>query len=85
LKEGARVAITGKNPATLEAAQKELGGDVLVIASDASQVADQKTVTATLQKAFGALDILFINAGIAELLSLKNGMKRGSTACSLST
>jgi NAD(P)-dependent dehydrogenase (short-subunit alcohol dehydrogenase family) len=71
LKEGARVAITGKNPATLEAAQKELGRDVLVIASDAGQVADQKTVADALQKAFGGLDILFINAGIAELLPIE--------------
>lgn len=30
LKEGARVAITGKTPATLEAARMELGPDVLV-------------------------------------------------------
>jgi NAD(P)-dependent dehydrogenase (short-subunit alcohol dehydrogenase family) len=71
LKEGARVAITGKNPATLEAAQKELGRDVLVIASDAGQVADQKTVADALQKAFGGLDILFVNAGIAELLPIE--------------
>jgi NAD(P)-dependent dehydrogenase (short-subunit alcohol dehydrogenase family) len=71
LKEGARVAITGKNPATLEAAQKELGRDVLVIASDAGQVADQKTVAEALQKAFGGLDILFVNAGIAELLPIE--------------
>jgi NAD(P)-dependent dehydrogenase (short-subunit alcohol dehydrogenase family) len=35
LSEGARVAITGTNPKTLEAARKELGSDVLVIASDA--------------------------------------------------
>jgi NAD(P)-dependent dehydrogenase (short-subunit alcohol dehydrogenase family) len=71
LKEGARVAITGKNPATLEAAQKELGSDVLVTASDAGQVADQKTVADALRKAFGSLDILFINAGIAELLPIE--------------
>ncbi|HEY1947954.1 MAG TPA: SDR family oxidoreductase [Bryobacteraceae bacterium] len=67
LKEGARVAITGKNPATLETARKELGSDVLVIASDASNVADQKTAVETLRQAFGAIDILFVNAGIAEL------------------
>jgi NAD(P)-dependent dehydrogenase (short-subunit alcohol dehydrogenase family) len=67
LREGARVAITGKNPATLEAARKELGSDVLVIASDASNVADQKTVAETLRQAFGTIDILFVNAGIAEL------------------
>jgi NAD(P)-dependent dehydrogenase (short-subunit alcohol dehydrogenase family) len=67
LNEGARVAITGKNPATLEAARKELGKDVVVIASDASDVAGQKRVADTLQEAFGGLDILFVNAGIAEL------------------
>jgi NAD(P)-dependent dehydrogenase (short-subunit alcohol dehydrogenase family) len=67
LSEGARVAITGKNPATLEAASKELGNDVLVIASDASDVAAQKTLADTVGKAFGGLDVLFANAGIAEL------------------
>jgi NAD(P)-dependent dehydrogenase (short-subunit alcohol dehydrogenase family) len=67
LSEGARVAITGRNPATLEAARKELGTGVLVIASDASDVAAQKTVAETIAREFGALDVLFLNAGIAEL------------------
>ena len=39
--EGARVAITGVNPATIEAARGELGGDALVIRSDAGDVASQ--------------------------------------------
>jgi NAD(P)-dependent dehydrogenase (short-subunit alcohol dehydrogenase family) len=67
VEEGARVAVTGKNPATLEAARKELGKDVLVISSDASNVADQKKLAEELKKAFGGLDVLFANAGIAEL------------------
>jgi NAD(P)-dependent dehydrogenase (short-subunit alcohol dehydrogenase family) len=67
LNEGARVAITGKNPATLEAARKELGGGVLVIASDAADAAAQKGVAEAVQKEFGKLDILFVNAGVAEL------------------
>ncbi|MFL6464676.1 MAG: SDR family NAD(P)-dependent oxidoreductase, partial [Bryobacteraceae bacterium] len=37
--EGARVAITGKNPSSLDAARKELGNDVIIIPSDASDVA----------------------------------------------
>ena len=65
--EGARVAITGKNPATLEAALKELGSDVLIIASDASDAAAQSKVAETLAQSFGGLDVLFVNAGIAEL------------------
>jgi NAD(P)-dependent dehydrogenase (short-subunit alcohol dehydrogenase family) len=67
LNEGARVAITGKNPATLETARQELGREVLVIASDASNAADQKTVAETLRQGFGGLDILFVNAGVADL------------------
>ena len=67
LSEGARLAITGRNPATLEAARKELGAEVLIIPSDASDVAAQKTVAETLRQAFGALDVLFLNAGIAKL------------------
>jgi NAD(P)-dependent dehydrogenase (short-subunit alcohol dehydrogenase family) len=67
LKEGARLAITGKNPATLEAARKELGSDVLIIPSDASDAGVQKTVAQILRQAFGGLDVLFVNAGIAEL------------------
>jgi NAD(P)-dependent dehydrogenase (short-subunit alcohol dehydrogenase family) len=65
--EGARVAITGTNPVTLDVARKELGSDVLVIASDASDVANQKAVAETVRQAFGGLDVLFINAGIADL------------------
>jgi NAD(P)-dependent dehydrogenase (short-subunit alcohol dehydrogenase family) len=67
LNEGARVAITGKNPANLEAAEKELGRDVLIIASDASDVAAQKAVAESIRQEFGGLDILFVNAGITEL------------------
>jgi len=66
LAEGARVAVTGRNPATLEAARQELSG-ALIIPSDASDVAGQKTVVEAIRQQFGGLDILFVNAGIAEL------------------
>jgi NAD(P)-dependent dehydrogenase (short-subunit alcohol dehydrogenase family) len=69
--EGARVAMTGKNPATLEAARKELGADVLVIASDASVVNDQKQLAEQIKQAFGRLDILFANAGIVDMRPLE--------------
>jgi NAD(P)-dependent dehydrogenase (short-subunit alcohol dehydrogenase family) len=61
------VAITGRNPGSLEAVRKELGSDVLVIASDASDAAAQKEVAEAVRRAFQGLDILFLNAGIAEL------------------
>jgi NAD(P)-dependent dehydrogenase (short-subunit alcohol dehydrogenase family) len=65
--EGARVAVTGKNPATFEAARATLGSDVLMIPSDASDAAAQKQVAEKIRESFGGLDVLFVNAGIAEL------------------
>lgn len=70
LAEGARVAVTGTNPETLEAARNELGDGVLVIRSDAADVIGQKQVAAAITEAFGGLDILFVNAGIALLKPL---------------
>src|SRR5882672_3476576 len=71
LSEGARVAITGKNPETLEAAGKELGAGVLVIPSDASDPAAQKGVADKIRSEFGGVDVLFVNAGIVELQPLE--------------
>jgi len=67
IREGARVAVTGRNPATLDAARHELGETAFIISSDASDASAQKSIAATLQKEFGSLDVLFVNAGIAEL------------------
>lgn len=75
--EGAQVAVTGKNSATLDAARKELGDSVLVIASDASDVAAQKTVAETIRQAFGKLDVLFVNAGIADLRPIEQWDEAG--------
>ncbi len=47
LSEGARVALTGKSPDTLESARQELGSEVLFIASDASDTLAQKGVAAS--------------------------------------
>lgn len=65
--EGARVAITGRDPAKLEAARKQLGEGAIGIVSDATDVAAQKAVAETLLREFGGLDALFVNAGIADL------------------
>jgi NAD(P)-dependent dehydrogenase (short-subunit alcohol dehydrogenase family) len=44
LEEGARVAVTGTNPATLDAARRELGDAVLAIRADAGDAAGQQAV-----------------------------------------
>jgi len=77
LAEGARVAITGTNPTTLERARTELGKDVLVISSDASDVPCQQKVAEIIRQEFGALDVLFVNAGIADMRPLEKWDEAG--------
>lgn len=67
LREGARVAVTGTNPATLAAAREELGAAAVVLSSDASDRAGQKVLAETIHQTFGGLDTLFINAGVVEM------------------
>jgi NAD(P)-dependent dehydrogenase (short-subunit alcohol dehydrogenase family) len=68
--EGARVAVTGTNPATLDEARLALGPDAIVLRSNAGDVADQKVLAAKLKDAFGQIDAVFVNAGVAELKPL---------------
>lgn len=77
LAEGARVAITGTNPKTIEAARAELGDDVLIIRADASDVNAQNLVAAEIETTFGKLDIVFINAGVADLRPIENWDEAG--------
>ncbi|MDN0119976.1 SDR family oxidoreductase [Yersinia frederiksenii] len=63
LAEGATVAITGRNTAALHAVQTELGGGVLLLKSDASNVIDQSQLAAKLTQSWPRLDIVYINAG----------------------
>jgi NAD(P)-dependent dehydrogenase (short-subunit alcohol dehydrogenase family) len=67
MEEGARVAVTGMNPKTLEQARKDLGSDALVLASDASSAAAQGQLAKQIQQAFGNLDVLFVNAGMVDM------------------
>jgi len=63
--EGARVAITGRNKATLEAAARELGPNALAIEADATDIAATEAAIAQAVAKFGRLDVVFANAGIA--------------------
>ncbi len=64
------MAITGRNAAALETASRELGGGVLAVPSDASDIKAQAQVADTVRTEFGGLDVLFVNAGIVELAPL---------------
>ena len=62
VEQGARVAITGRDPASLEQAQRSLGNDVLALRSDAGNVADITQLMSAVGEHFGQLDVLFLNA-----------------------
>jgi NAD(P)-dependent dehydrogenase (short-subunit alcohol dehydrogenase family) len=62
--EGAKVVITGRNQATLEAAAGELGPNALAIPADATDIAATDRAIKQAVEKFGKLDILFANAGI---------------------
>lgn len=70
LEEGARVAITGTNAARLDEARKTFGAEVLVIEADAGEIAAQDHVARSVSQAFGKLDAVFVNAGIADIRPL---------------
>lgn len=63
--EGARVAITGTDVGKLEIARREIGADALAIRADVRSVSDLKAMAQAVGDAFGKLDILFANAGVA--------------------
>lgn len=61
--EGAKVVITGRRQAELDAAVSELGGDALGVRGDVSQLSDLDHLYEMIRERFGRLDILFANAG----------------------
>jgi NAD(P)-dependent dehydrogenase (short-subunit alcohol dehydrogenase family) len=63
--EGAKVVITGRNQATLDAAAKELGPNALAVVADVTDIAATEAAIAKGADKFGKYDVLFVNAGIA--------------------
>ena len=70
LAEGAKVIITGRNPETLAAAEKALGGNVLALKVDVTDVAATEKVFAEAAEKFGKFDVVFANAGIGGVTAI---------------
>lgn len=63
--DGARVAITGTDREKLDAARAAIGGDTVAIVANVRSLADLRAMAEQVRQAFGGLDILFANAGVA--------------------
>jgi NAD(P)-dependent dehydrogenase (short-subunit alcohol dehydrogenase family) len=77
IKEGARVAITGRDPETLDAARKELGSSVVVLSSNAGDIPGQQRLAGAIRDEFKELDVLVVNAGIGEFRPLEQWDEAG--------
>lgn len=75
--EGARVAITARAPNSFEGARQELGDRAIYIVSDAASAEGQRKLAGEIKDQFGSLDVLFINAGIADLKPVEHWDESG--------
>jgi NAD(P)-dependent dehydrogenase (short-subunit alcohol dehydrogenase family) len=65
--EGAQVVITGRRQAELDRAAEMIGGDVLAIQGDVSNLSDLDRLFDTVRSTKGRVDVLFANAGLGAL------------------
>jgi len=68
--QGARVFITGRRQAELDAAVATIGAGATAIRADAAKLSDLDAVYAQIAKTVGKLDILFANAGGGDMMPL---------------
>ena len=68
--EGAYVFITGRRQAELDAAVKEIGTNVTAVQGDVANLGDLDRLYAAVEAKKGSINILFANAGVAELAPL---------------
>lgn len=65
--EGAHVYITGRRQQALDAAADEIGSRVTAVQGDVSRLADLDRLFETVRDAHGRIDVLFANAGLAQV------------------
>jgi len=63
LEQGARVAITGRDAEKLEQARRALGPGVITVVADVRSREQLRQMAATVEQAFGGLDIFFAMPG----------------------
>jgi NAD(P)-dependent dehydrogenase (short-subunit alcohol dehydrogenase family) len=64
---GARVVITGRSQATLDAARERLGKNVVTVRGNVASLSDLDALADRVKGELGTIDALFFNAGIAPL------------------
>src|SRR5579864_6372530 len=68
--EGAKVAISGRSKKTLDEAVKAIGNGIVAVQSDVAKLSDIDKLYAEVSKKLGKIDVLFVNAGVANFMPL---------------
>jgi NAD(P)-dependent dehydrogenase (short-subunit alcohol dehydrogenase family) len=68
--EGAKVVITGRRQAELDAAVKEIGASATAVRGDVANLADLDRLYAVVKEKHGKVDIVFANAGAGALVPI---------------
>jgi len=71
LEEGAKIAITGQNLTRLNDAAESLNSSVIPLQAQSQDVSSLEGLAAQVEASFGAIDILFVNAGVAKAMPFK--------------
>jgi NAD(P)-dependent dehydrogenase (short-subunit alcohol dehydrogenase family) len=71
VEQGAKVAIFGRDSATLDRAATVLGDSVLSVQGDVTHLEDLQRLFQQTQARFGKVDVVFANAGVAEFRPLE--------------
>jgi NAD(P)-dependent dehydrogenase (short-subunit alcohol dehydrogenase family) len=74
--EGAQVAITGRDLNTLASAAEGVGGGAVAIPGDITAAPDRERLFDTIKERFGALDVVFANAGMSGMTPLGSTVEK---------
>lgn len=74
--EGAQVVITGRNAATLGSAAEEIGRSALAIPSDIADLEQIGSLMNEVERRYGRIDVLFVNAGIGGFIPIEQVTER---------
>lgn len=66
LEEGAKVVFSGRRQEALDEASRDLTGDFKAVLADQTSLEDNKRLIEEAVKAYGKIDVIFANAGIAQ-------------------
>jgi NAD(P)-dependent dehydrogenase (short-subunit alcohol dehydrogenase family) len=68
--EGAQVVITGRDPKTLAAVEREIGAGTLAMRADIADPSSMDEVLARVRERHGRIDVLFVNAGVGSFAAI---------------